>query len=254
MDSKVLPKLSIITVSRNSEAFIEETIKSVISQTYFDIEYIIIDGLSTDNTVEIIKKYQDKIYSWVSEKDNSMYDAINKGIQKCSGDYVWILNSDDYLPNNNTVANIMNVIYLYPKKIAFYGNIYIDSAVKVKLRRTFQVTKKELLLSEHGSFVPHPALIVNKRLLDKIPVYDTTFKYASDYDYILNLFEIGELKYINLAFSVFRRHPGSITSSGKIESERLAILHKHSYFQYSKLERQIYYFSGWLRYKIINLI
>lgn len=247
------PKLSIITVSYNSEAFIETTIKSVISQTYANIEYIIVDGLSTDKTVEIISKYNDKIDSWVSEHDKSMYDAINKGLAKCTGDYVWILNSDDYIPYIHTVEDIMKAISQQPKKIGFYGNIFIYDSEKTKLRRTFQVNRKELLLSEHGSFIPHPALIVSSESLKMLPQYDISFRYASDYDYILNLLKIGELKFINIPFSVFRRHADSITSSGKIDSERLDILQKHFYFKYPKSERYFYFVSRWLRYKIINL-
>jgi glycosyltransferase involved in cell wall biosynthesis len=253
IDQAIFPKLSIITVAFNSEAFIETTIKSVISQTYTNIEYIIIDGLSTDKTVEIIKKFEDKIFSWTSEQDKSMYDAINKGLAKCKGDYIWILNSDDYLPHDQTVADIINIIIKQPEQLGFYGNIYIDDSGIIKLRRTFQVNKKQLLLSEHGSFIPHPALIVSAKSLTQLPCYDISFRYASDYDYILKLLQIGELKFINLAFSVFRRHPDSITSSGKIDSERLAILRKNSFFQYSKLERYFYFFKGWIRYKVINI-
>ncbi|TKT93285.1 glycosyltransferase family 2 protein [Dyadobacter frigoris] len=253
MDTKVLPKLSIITVSFNSEAFIETTIKSVVSQTYSNIEYILIDGSSTDKTVEIIKRYEDNIFSWVSEQDKSMYDAINKGLSKCTGEYIWILNSDDYLPHIHTVTDIMKIITKQPNKLGFYGNTFISDSKKIKLRRTFQVNRKELLLSKHCSFIPHPALIVSSDSLKNLPKYDIGFKYASDYDYILNLLKIGELKFINLPFSVFRRHPDSITSSGKIDSERLEILHKHLYFRYSKLERYFYFVSRWFWYKIINL-
>ena len=97
------PKISIITVSYNAVATIEQTILSVINQTYENIEYIIIDGGSTDGTIDIIKKYKDKISYWVSEQDNGIYDAMNKGIDVATGDYIQFLNADDCLVNKEII-------------------------------------------------------------------------------------------------------------------------------------------------------
>ena len=99
-------KISIITVTKNSENFLEECILSLNQQSYKNFEHILIDGSSTDNTVNIIKKHQDKITYWVSEKDEGLYDAMNKGIKKCSGDIIGILNSDDiYYPETLKIVN-----------------------------------------------------------------------------------------------------------------------------------------------------
>ena len=97
------PLVSIVTVVYNGENFLEETIKSVINQTYENIEYIIIDGGSTDGTVDIIKKYEDKINYWVSEKDAGIYDAMNKGIEAFKGDYINFLNAGDSYVNNEVL-------------------------------------------------------------------------------------------------------------------------------------------------------
>lgn len=100
-------KVSIITVCYNSQATIENTIKSVISQTHSDIEYIIVDGKSGDNTLEIVNKYQDKIAKVISEPDQGIYDAMNKGIKVATGDIVGILNSDDYYVDSEVVSHIV---------------------------------------------------------------------------------------------------------------------------------------------------
>src|SRR3954468_5463563 len=99
-------KVSIITVAYNSQATINDTIKSVINQTYKDIEYIIIDGASTDNTISIVESYKDKISIVLSEPDKGIFDAMNKGIQYATGDVIGILNSDDYYENNAVIERI----------------------------------------------------------------------------------------------------------------------------------------------------
>ena len=103
MEKTAFLKISIITVCRNSEQYLNETIESVVQQTYPHIEYIVIDGNSTDNTINIIKKNEANIYKWISEPDNSMYDAINKGLKLATGDYLLILNSDDSLASNSII-------------------------------------------------------------------------------------------------------------------------------------------------------
>ena len=102
------PKISIITVSYNAEYFIERTIKSVITQTYKNIEYIIVDGASTDNTVSIIRRYEPYLSRWISEKDKSHYDAMNKGLRIATGDYVWYMNAGDCIHDENTLENIIS--------------------------------------------------------------------------------------------------------------------------------------------------
>ena len=103
-------KISIITISYNAESYIEETIKSVITQQYKDIEYIIVDGLSTDNTLNIVNLYRDSIDVVISEKDDSIYDAYNKGVERASGEYILFLNADDYLFDSNAIYNFVKQI------------------------------------------------------------------------------------------------------------------------------------------------
>ena len=115
-------KISIITVTKNSEKFLEECILSLDKQSYRNYEHIIIDGCSTDNTINIIKKYKDKITYWISEKDDGLYDAMNKGIKRCSGDIIGILNSDDiYYPQ---ALKIVNKYFTLNKELDFlFGSV-----------------------------------------------------------------------------------------------------------------------------------
>lgn len=246
------PLVSIITITKNSEKFLEESIKSVINQTYSNIEYIIIDGLSKDNTLQIIKKYENKINHWISEPDRSMYDAINKGIKVSSGDIIAILNSDDCYADQDVVAKIVDFMI---KKNAFgiYGDVIIEKDNKKRYRKHFQTSYDGLLISGQSTFVPHPTLFLKKEFITTIGLYDLDYKYASDYDFILRCLKINKLFYYDIPITIFRRHSNSISSSGKIEYEKNIILKKYmrKNFLFYKKYLKIFY---WFKFIIINLI
>jgi glycosyltransferase involved in cell wall biosynthesis len=247
-------KITIITVCKNSERFLNETINSVINQTYQNIQYILIDGNSTDATVKIIKQYSSNIDYWVSETDDGMYDAINKGLKHATGDYILILNSDDVLANNDTIKNAVNLLR-NDRLDYYYGNLIKLKDGKNKKVKLFPVTFKQLLLSTHGTFVPHPCFFISNEFNKELAGYDLTYQYASDYDYILRaLFTAGRKgKYLNMYISKFRIHENSITATGKIDFERKTILQQHGYYQHSYLSRLFFYYTLWIYYKIINL-
>ena len=247
-------KISIITVSKNSERFLSETIESVINQTYPFIEYIIIDGESTDNTLKIIKQFSTMITKWLCEKDNGMYDAINKGLKLATGDYILILNSDDVLAKNNTIEEIVKQIS-FERTDYYYGNLIKLKEKMIKKVKLFPVTFKQLLLSTHGTFVPHPCFLISKKQNDILGGYDLQYKYASDYDYILRaMSDINSKgKYIDIYMTKFRIHNNSITASGKINEERKKILQQHCYSSFHTLTRLYFYYSLWIKYKIINI-
>lgn len=246
-------KISIITVCKNSELYIEETIKSVLEQTYEFIEYIVIDGQSTDQTLSIIKNYCHGISYWASETDIGMYDAINKGLKKSTGDYILVLNSDDFLVDKNTIKKVVEEI-LKEKKSYYYGNLVKKKNERIKKVRLFRVSFLQLLLSTHCTFVPHPCFFISKELNNKLQGYNTTYKYAADYDYILNALSVGTKgKHISMYVTVFRMHEGSITASGKIDTERKDILKKHGYFRISFAIRFVSFFVLWSYYKMINI-
>lgn len=247
-------KITIITVCKNSERFLAETIESVINQTYKNIEYIIIDGQSDDRTIDIIKTYSSHISYWISEKDNGMYDAINKGLHISTGDYILILNSDDILASNDTISEVVKQINI-EKLDYYYGNMMKSKEGKYKKVKLFPVTYSELLLSTHGTFVQHPCFFISSNLNKVLGGYDLKYRYASDYDYILRALSTKNIKgkHVNILISKFRIHDSSITATGKINSERIEILKRHGYYQLPYLRRLYFYYKLWIYYKIINL-
>lgn len=190
-------KISVITASYNSATTIEDTIKSVLSQNYSDIEYIIIDGGSKDGTLEIINKYKDKISEIVSEPDHGLYDAMNKGIALATGDVIGILNSDDFFAGPDVLSKVANAFT--PEIDLCYGNIRyvdrIDTKKKVRFWRAGEYKKEKL---DSGWIMPHPAVFVRKNLYDKFGLFNLEFKIAADYELLLRFLKHDiKVKYID---------------------------------------------------------
>lgn len=171
-------KVSIITIAYNRANTIAQTIESVLSQNYLDIEYIIIDGNSTDGTQDVIRKYEEKISYWVSEPDEGIYDAMNKGLKHATGEIIGIINSDDWYEQ----GAIRKVVDIYQKKPfdMLYGEInYIDEAGEVQGQ------------SVSPWFPPHPSMFVARRVYLKYGMFDTTYMIASDHEFKLRLYAEG---------------------------------------------------------------
>ena len=167
-------KISVITVTKNSEKFLEENINSLKNQTYKNFEHIIIDGNSTDRTVEIIKKNKDKIDYWVSEPDEGLYDAMNKGIKACTGDIIGMLNSDDiYFPE---ALKFVNQYFTEQENLDFlFGTVE-----KHKLMHGYYPEKIKWTF---GFYTTHSVgFFIKKSSQMKIGFYDTRYKYSADYD------------------------------------------------------------------------
>ncbi|MBN2781671.1 MAG: glycosyltransferase, partial [Campylobacterales bacterium] len=176
------PLVSIITVVYNGEKFLEDTIKSVINQSYDNVEYIIIDGGSTDGTVEIIKKYEAQIDYWVSEKDNGIYDAMNKGISLVTGDIIGLINADDWY-EKNTVELIISVINENDKFDVVYGLIrYIKNEQELKIE-----AQNHHFLSDR--MIPHPTCFIKSKVYKKLGNYVNDYKSASDYDLLVRVYK-----------------------------------------------------------------
>ncbi len=174
----IKPLISIITVVYNGEKYLEETILSVINQTYDNVEYIIIDGGSTDRTVDIIKKYEDKISYWVSEKDEGIYDAMNKGIVKATGDIVGLINADDWY-EKDTVAHIVKKSIKHKDIDIFHGNLmYYSDDVKL-----FKPSFSFFNMFLKGMSLFHPTCFVRKEIYNNRK-YDTNYKLVADYKFI----------------------------------------------------------------------
>jgi len=174
------PKLSIITVNLNNAEGLQKTIESVVSQTFTDYEYIIIDGGSTDGSKEIIERYADKITYWVSEPDKGIYNGMNKGLFKTIGKYVFFLNSGDYFLTNNVLekvsANTLNYDFL------FTGVLKSDEESGTKFR---DIPKNVDKISLFKKMICHQSIFVKKNVFDKIGYFDTKYKIKADYEWLL---------------------------------------------------------------------
>lgn len=174
------PKITVITVAFNAIKAIERTIKSVLSQHYDNLEYIIIDGASTDGTLEIINSYRTEILKLISEKDHGIYDAMNKGIMLASGDLICLLNADDYFADNaiNTVAQIYKQTTM-PEAI-YYSDAYINYEEVEKV-----VLRKANLDLTVGMRINHQAMFVCRSVYRKYGLYDLSYRFSADYDFTI---------------------------------------------------------------------
>lgn len=181
------PKISIITVAFNSESTIKATIESVLAQDYNNIEYIIIDGGSSDGTLDVIKKYESQIHYFSSKPDAGIYDGMNKGIRVATGDIVGILNSDDFYPNNFIINNVVKS-FIQEKCDAVYGDlVYVNAKDTNKIERYWQSGNYSASKIKNGWMLPHPTFFVKRSIYTRFGLYNPELKKAADYQMILNL-------------------------------------------------------------------
>ena len=187
-------KISIITVSYNSLKTIEETIISVLGQDYANLEYIIVDGESTDGTLDVVRKYQDKIDIIVSEKDSGLYDALNKGIALATGDAVGILHSDDVFDSPFVVSQVVEG-YRKSNADVVYGNLlYVDRYCLGRVVRNWIAGPYKKQAFEKGWMPPHPTFFARKACFEQFGNYNTNFKTAADYELMLRFVEKHQVK------------------------------------------------------------
>lgn len=195
-------KLSLITPSYNSAATIARTIDSVLAQSYSDLEYIIIDGASTDNTRDIVLNYQDKLnIKFISEPDNGIYDAMNKGVKLATGEIVGILNSDDLFYDDKVLLTIANA-FSDAKIEVVYGDLKYFSSDASITNRYWRAGEYQESKLNNGWTIPHPALFVRKSVYNSAGLYNTNFKIAGDYEFILRILKKYRFK-INYIPQVF---------------------------------------------------
>jgi glycosyltransferase involved in cell wall biosynthesis len=229
--------VSIITPSYNQGKYIEATIKSVLMQTYNDVEYIIIDGGSNDNTLEILKSYEKKLY-WVSEPDRGQTHAINKGIKMSKGEIIGWLNSDDlYLPN--AIEIVVNYFRIYHEVGLIYGKCQnIDTnGVFMKEYKHYEGFNLNRLLNVNSGMLPQQSAFFRKQLVDKIGFLDEELNYGMDYDYWIRIAKFSKVLNINETLGQFRTHSDSktCTNSLKMWKEVLMISRKHGGRRFSPL-------------------
>ncbi len=190
------PLISIVTVVYNGEKFLEETIQSVINQSYKNIEYIIIDGGSTDGTVDIIKKYEEHIDYWVSERDEGIYDAMNKGIRLAKGAYIAFLNADDWYKENSLSEISLILLKKSPDMLTANVQLVSEDGKEIVVRKS--------TLHEYGKNIHHQTCFIKTKLHKKF-LYNTNFKIAADRDMIVRfLRENFNIYYLDLVVVNFR--------------------------------------------------
>lgn len=177
-------KVSIITVTYNSEKYLADCIESVRKQTYGNIEHIIIDGKSTDGTLKIIQKYSKSIAHWISETDRGMYDAINKGMKLATGDIIGVLNSDDMLASADVIMDIV-ACFDETGKDAIYGDlVYVDPLNTQKVMRYWKGLPFKRFRFTYGWMPAHPTFYIRRELIDQFGGYENHYYSAADYEFM----------------------------------------------------------------------
>lgn len=263
----IWPKISIVTPSYNQGQFIEQTILSVINQNYPNLEYIIIDGGSTDNTIEIIKKYEKHIMYWVSEPDRGQTHALNKGFAKCTGDIMAYLNSDDYYAEG--VFFRISEIFKDPSVNIINGECawFWEGSDKINIQKARNVSYQRLLKYWIGDVIPaQPSVFFRKSVLDHVGYPDESLIYGMDVDMWIKMSKYYQFTTVNELFSYYRFHKASKTggpglfkkfrpewlklSQRELKSQSLSF--KFSYY----VSRYFYLFRVWfyeLRIKIFAI-
>lgn len=204
-------KISIITVSYNSAETIRDTIESVIAQNYSDIEYILIDGASKDNTLDIIKEYSDKIAIFVSEPDKGIYDAMNKGIKMATGDVVGILNSDDVFYDRNSVNRVAEG-FVSGVDAVYADLMYVNRSDLNKPSRLYSSKNFSFARVRFGIMLPHPTFYVRRNLFDKFGFYKTNYRVAADFELIAR-FLVNKVNAVRIPVCLVKMREGGVSSS-----------------------------------------
>jgi glycosyltransferase involved in cell wall biosynthesis len=206
-------KISLITVSFNSEETIEETILSVLSQKDVDIEYIIIDGGSKDATQDIIQKYRSKVDVFLSEKDEGIYDAMNKGIGLASGDVIGILNSDDVFASTSILADVSKA-FSNDSIDALYGDLlYVDRYDLSIIKRTWVSGSYKEGAFKKGWMPPHPTFYVRRSVYEQFGLFNLSLSSAADYEIMLRFIHKHRIKLAYLPVVMVKMRQGGLSNS-----------------------------------------
>ena len=217
-------KISLITACYNSAATIRTAMESVLSQRGVDVEYLIIDGGSTDSTVDIIKEYSTRstrstrlTFKWLSERDQGMYDAINKGIKMAMGDVVGILNADDVLESPDTLAHVVecfNCVERAERLDAVYADIrFVKDDLETTVRYYSAKHWKPWML-QWGKMPPHPSVYIRRELFEKYGLYKLGYDIAADYELLIRYLRMAKLKTKYLNESLVRMRMGGKSTRG----------------------------------------
>lgn len=205
-------KISIVTVCYNSGSTIQDTINSIASQSYADIEHIVIDGGSTDSTIDIVKSSQ-SVKKFISEPDNGIYDAMNKGIAMATGDIVGTLNADDFYIDNTVLSQVAEV-FSDPSVDACYADlVYVEAENTNKIVRYWQSRPYKPGLFKRGWMPAHPTFFVRRHWYDELGKFDLQFKIQSDFELTMRFLEIYRLKSVYLPSILVKMRLGGVSNN-----------------------------------------
>lgn len=235
-------KVSIITSCFNRENTIREAIESILSQSYIDIEYIVIDGASSDNSLNIIKEYKNDITAIISEPDNGIYEGINKGIRHATGDIIGLLHSDDLLYSKDTIAHIVAAFNENNADIVYGDGLFVNEQNSRVVRNWISGTysKKKM---KRGWLPLHPTVYIKKEYFDRLGYYDESFKISADSEFLVRYFYENNLNihYLN-EYIVRMRMWGASTKLSKNKQkweEDFRLYKQHNFNPYISLMGKI---------------
>jgi len=213
-------KASIITVVLNNKLYIEDCIQSVLNQSYEEIEYIVIDGGSTDGTIEIIKKYGSKISRWVSKPDTGIYDAMNKGIQLATGEIIGFLNSDDIYAEGGIIGSIVACFAESAADTCYGDLVYVNcenTEKQVRYWRSGTFNKDKF---RRGWMPPHPTFFVRRHVYEKCGSFDLNFPLAADYELMLRFLYKYEITTTYIPKVLVKMRTGGRSSPGLLNTAK----------------------------------
>ena len=209
-----LPLISIVTVSYNAAATIEDAIRSVLQQTYPHIEYIVIDGGSKDGTVDLLRRYDTQISHWVSEPDKGIYDAMNKGIALATGEYIGFLNADDFFANNDSVQKIVDHLLGKNTDAVFSQLDIVDPSDLDRVQRKYRVATYSRFMLKNGVMPPHPTFYCRKSCYTQLGVapYKTDYRIAADFELLVRMLLVVQPSWRYLPVTTVKMRAGGVSS------------------------------------------
>lgn len=208
-------KISVITVCYNSERFISSAIDSVLNQSYGNIEYIIVDGGSEDDTVQIIHSYIEQIQHCISEPDDGIYCALNKGLSLASGDVIGILNSDDFYPNEDVLAKVADCFSNHQNVEMVLGNVeFVDAETADRCIRFYSSIYFEPWKLRFGFMPPHPAAFIKRSAYANVGFYEEDYKISGDFEWFVRALLLQRLPYAKLKETLVRMREGGVSTAG----------------------------------------
>lgn len=208
------PKISIITVVWNNVSTIKDAIDSVLSQTYENIEYIVVDGASRDGTVEIVQSYGDRITKFISEKDNGLYDAMNKGISLATGDIVGILNSDDFYIDKHVIEKVVKEFEENDIDSVYADLVFVKPDKLEKVVRYYDSSHFSPEKFAYGWMPAHPTFFVKRECYGKHGVFKTDYKIAADYELLTRFLAKNKVSYSYIKEPILKMRMGGASTSG----------------------------------------